>query len=203
MELEHPDTTLSPIFQSTTKFVLDWTINRSKVDDFEKFHVYRRKTSDIKSVLINDQPVKRNAYGAPLLDYQATDSLGREGVYTYYVFGIRRETQIPFLWAARAVTYTTKPKPKIAVHERVVTVPLGHQSKIVLKVFVYDRATDKKIWTSKQVFDPAKSKSFEINMGGFLDSGVRNFLIIVSDDEAKEALEFYYTYKDGKFIREY
>ena len=144
--------------------------------------------------LVNDQLVKRNSYGAPVLHYDAIDSLRWDGIYSYDVIAIQRETLIPFSLATKEVTFE-KPKTKLphSIQQRTVIIPLHYPDRISLQIFVYDRATDLKLLTSKQVFDPLQDKSIEINLGDPLDDGIKQFLIIISDGMAKRALEFYYS----------
>jgi hypothetical protein len=131
------------------------------------------------------------------------DSLTREGIYTYEVYGIQRETFIPLSLAVRQVT-VTKPKaplPRLP-RQRAVRIPLHYAEKTSIAIIVYDRATDKKLKTSKHVFDPDNTSYIELFLGEELDSGVNQFLILVSDGKAKEATEFYFDYRNGRFVKE-
>lgn len=199
---ENPDTTLAPIYQGVSRFAIDWTVKKTRIEDFERFRVFRNKVSDVKSILVNEQSVKRNAYGAPELAYIALDSLDREGVYTYRVFGIHRETLIPhYLWV-RQVTFI-EPKNKLVVQQRIVIVPVSYPHKTILRILIYDRLTDKKLLNYRHAFDPVRNKSIEVYLGDLLDKGIKEFLILVSDVNEKQALEFYYSVnRRGELVKE-
>lgn len=194
---------LPVVAQQTWKYSMDWSVDKDRIDEFEKFRVFRREPSEVRNFLLREQMIRRNTFGTPELVYSVFDSLEQEGIYTYEVYGIRRETFIPISLAVQEVAFT-KPKEPLppAELQRVVRIALPFTEKTPIIVMVYDRTTNKKVQASKQIFDPNKTIIIELDLSAVLNSGVNQFLILVSDGKAKEVTEFYYKYQNGKFIME-
>lgn len=194
---------LPAVAQQTWQYSMNWSVGKDRIDDFEKFRVFRRQPSDVRYVLLKEQMIRRNAFGIPELVYSVFDSLSQEGIYTYEVYGIRRETFIPISLAVQEVALT-KPKEPLPPPEqqRAVRIALYFTEKTSIMVLVYDRTTNKKVHASKQIFDPNKTVNIELDLSEALNSGVNQFLILVTDGKAKEATEFYYKYHNGRFIKE-
>lgn len=182
-------------------FNLKWHLNEDKIEHIQKFKVYRSSNSHSKSRLIGEQSVRRNAYGFAFLDYETSDTLIEEGNYQYRVFSIQKETLLPQLMAEREVRYF-RPVPK-PVQQRAIKLSLEYPDKTLLQVLVYDRTNNKKLSATMHKFSAILDRDLEIDLGDFLDSGVKQFLVLVSDSNAKGALEFYYRIdRNGKFVRE-
>jgi len=98
LHLEKPGSVLAPVSQHSRQVKLEWSVKRDSIDNFERFHVYRRKISEIVTTLIN-------TYGAPILHYETSDSLRSEGVYSYQIYGIQKETLVPSLLVVQKVSY--------------------------------------------------------------------------------------------------
>lgn len=64
---------------------LTWRADLAGADRIEQFEVYRSKTDDRRSVLVNKQVVRRNALGLFEEYYRYTDTLQHDGVYQYTI----------------------------------------------------------------------------------------------------------------------
>jgi hypothetical protein len=195
------DTTLAPVVQKQHRFRLFWT-GDERMSAWQSFRVYRWFGAGQPSLIL-EQAVVRNAYGRPELNYQATDSLIREGLYTYKIYAVKREdlTLVPLV--TQQVTFVTPPPPrKIPDPERSVRVTLPFKSKISVDVIVYDLKSDVKKRSTRILFDPAWTNQLEIPLGDLIDQGIVKFLVLVANTESKEALEFYYSYAYGRFVKE-
>jgi hypothetical protein len=170
---------------------LTWSLQEEQIDNFQSFRVYRANPNGIKSDFIHEQSVSRNSYGAHVLNYSASDSLQKEGPYIYRIMGVQKQTQVPFLLVARVVEYT-EPKPK-APPQRSVTLNLILEHKTIFKVLVYDVATQHVLRKQNLEFDKARDTVFEVDLGEFIDQGVKQFMILVTEIDSPEAQEFYFT----------
>ncbi len=179
---------------------LNWIVDEKKIDELEYFKIYRTTKNNVKSQFITELPISRNSYGAYVLNYSASDSLFQEGTYYYRVMGIQKQTQIPFLLVDRIVEYfepQAKPKP-----QRTITLQLAFRDRQPFKVLIYD---DSQKLLAKQmvVFDKKIHTPLEIDLGDFLDQGIRKFMVLVHDADDPEALEFYYRVNElDQLIRE-
>jgi len=71
------------------------------------------------------------------------------------------------------------------------------------QVVVYDRLAYKTLSRSVYEFDSTMHRKFEINVGDFLDTGVKEFMILLSNSNSKQGLEFYYRVgKNGTLVKE-
>ena len=169
---------------------LTWTVSENKIDQFQSFAIYRTLPKAIKSDFIKEQTVSRNSYGAYVLSYSATDSLQKGGTYEYRIFGIQKLTQLPFLLATRVVDYA-EPKPKVLI-QRSIILHLDFKEKTPFKVLIYDDIADALLKKFTTELEENKNHSLEIDLGEFIDNGLKQFMILVSDDNARQGLEFYY-----------
>ena len=201
LHLEKPGSVLAPVSQHSRLVKLEWSVKRDSIDNFEKFHVYRRKISEIVTTLINEQPVILNTYGAPILHYETSDSLRSEGVYRYQIYGIQKETLVPSLLVVQKVSYYKSPSNLPA--QRIISLQLDYPDKMKFQVVVYDRLAYKTLSRSVYEFDSTMHRRFEINVGDFLDAGVKEFMILLSNPNSKQGLEFYYRVgKNGTLVKE-
>jgi hypothetical protein len=70
-------------------------------------------------------------------------------------------------------------------------------------VVVYDRLTYKTLLRSIHELDTTLGGKFEINVGDFLDAGVKEFMVLLSESNSKEAMESYYKVgKGGSLVKE-
>ena len=180
---------------------LKWVVSKEKIDFYESFKIYRAVPNGIKSNSIHEQPVSRNSYGAYILDYSASDSLHQEGTYIYRIMGIQKETQVPFLLVARVVEYA-EPKPKTPP-QRSVKLNLDFKDKTPFTVLIYDAVLQTMLKKQNVVFEKPRDYPFKIELGDFIDRGLKTFMILVTNSDTREALEFYYRLDGGgKFIKE-
>src|SRR6478736_2502140 len=136
--LQVRDTTKAEMKQNGRLIKLNWTVSEDKIDQIQSFKIYRTQPNHVKSDLIAEQMVSRNAYGAYILNYSVTDSLQIEGMYMFRIFGIAKQTLFPSLLTTRKLQYT-KPKPKI-VPQRSVGLNLVFEASEKYNVMVYDKA---------------------------------------------------------------
>ena len=170
---------------------LTWSLQEEQIDKYQSFRVYRAKPNAVKSDFIQEQPVSRNSYGAHVLYYSTSDSLQNEGTYIYRIMGIQKQTQVPFLLVVRVVEYT-EPKSK-APPQRSVMLNLTLEDKTIFKVLVYDVATQHVLRKQNLEFDKTRDTDFEVDLGEFIDQGVKQFMILVTEIDSAEAQEFYFT----------
>ena len=185
-----PDTIKAQASRKGRLVNLEWTVDKDRIDQFQSFKVYRANPNAIKSDFMREQPVARNSYGAYILNYTATDSLQKEGTYIYRIVGIQKQTQFPFLLVARLVEYvepTSKP-----VAQRKVSLKLNFTNRVPFSVVVYDDIAHSVLRKQVEEFDERKDRPFEINLGEFIDKGIKQFMILVSNDYTGETLEFSY-----------
>ncbi len=178
---------------------LDWTVNEDRIDQFQSFKVYRAIPNGIKSDFINEQPVARNSYGAHILSYSSSDSLQKEGTYNYRIFGIQKQTQFPFLLATHVVEYQ-KPKIKVPLQKSII-LDLNFKDKTSFKVLIYDETDHMLLRKEIQEFDEKTNRHFAIDLAEFIDKGLRQFMILISDEHAQEALQFYYFFNGEQLIQ--
>ncbi len=180
---------------------LNWVVSEEKIDYYQSFKVYRSMPNGIKSDFIHEQPVSRNTYGAYVLDYSASDSLQKEGTYIYKILGIQKQTQVPFLLVARVVEYA-EPKPK-APQQRSVKLNLVFKDKTPFTVLIYDAVLQTMLQKRNVEFEEIRDHPFNIELGDFIDHGLKNFMILITNSDTREALEFYYRLDgEGQFIQE-
>lgn len=195
------DSTYTPLVQQQRAFRMHWHTD-DRINDWQSFRVYRWFGQGQPS-LIREEAVIRNAYGKPKFDYQVADSLIKEGLYTYRVFAVEREnfTLVPLV--TQQVTFLTpRPVQKAPDPERSVKITLPFKDRIPVDIIIYDQKNDEKKRATRVWFDPARSTTLDIPMGDLLDQGMVKFLVLVANSQSKEALEFYYTYTRGRFVRE-
>ncbi|CAN5188546.1 hypothetical protein BH09BAC3_BH09BAC3_01750 [soil metagenome] len=196
LNFNKPDTVVKALNHGDSIFNLKWHVSKSKVEDLQGFRVYR-SMGYFKATIIDEQPVRKNAYGASFQDYGKIDTLN-EGDYKYYVFGIQKETMIPQLLMQRDVRYS-KALPKLE-KDTFVMLNLHYPEKMPFQILVYDLATDKMLRSSKHEFETVRDKNFKVDLSEFLNKGITQFLILASNE--KQALEFYFTMNpNGRFIK--
>ena len=180
---------------------LTWKVSEDKIDQFQSFKIYRTNPTGIKSDFIQEQSVSRNSYGAYILNYSASDSLQKEGTYVYRILGIQKQTQFPYLLVTSLFEYVES-KPKAPV-QRSVSLNLKFEDKAHVKVVVYDNVAHVVLRKQIEEFNKAQDHPFEIDLGEFIDQGLRQFLILVSDTDSREPLEFYFRVdSQGQLIQE-
>ncbi len=195
------DSLYTPVVQQKRAYRIHWRAD-DRINTWQSFRVYRWFGQGQPSLVL-EQAVVRNAFGRPEFDYEASDSLIREGLYTYKVYAVEREdlTMVPLV--TQQVTFLTPPPPrKVPDPERSVRINLPFKDRIPIDIMVYDQKNDVKKRTTHLLFDPARSTVLEIDMGDLLDQGVVKFLVLVAHTQTQEAMEFYYTYTGGRFVRE-
>lgn len=180
---------------------LAWVVSEDKIDQFHSFKIYRAKPNAIKSDFIQEQTVSRNSYGAYILNYTASDSLQNEGTYIYRILGIQTQTQFPFLLATEVITYSEPPSKDPL--QRSVKLNLAFKDKTLFKLLVYDEATHSLLKKQIAEFDLTRDRPYEVDLSEFIDQGSKEFMILVSDADAREALQFYYKVDGhGRLIQE-
>ena len=119
----------------------------------------------------------------------------------YWTQGIQKETQVPFLLVTRAVAYA-EPRPKIPP-QRSVKLNLDFNDRTPFTVLIYDAVLQTMLQKQNVVFEKPRDYPFNIELGDFIDKGLKTFVILVTNSDTREALEFYYRLDGGgKFIRE-
>lgn len=169
---------------------LDWIVSEEKIDFYHSFKVYRSVPNGIKSDFINELFVSRNSYGAYILDYSASDSLHQEGTYIYNILGIQKETQVPFLLAARVVKYY-EPKLKTP-DQRSIKLNLDFEDKTPFTVLIYDAVSQTMLQKQNMLFEKPRDNPFKIELGDLIDQGLKKIMILVTNSYTREALEYYY-----------
>ncbi|MBK5278034.1 MAG: hypothetical protein JJE09_04125 [Bacteroidia bacterium] len=171
---------------------LSWSVTEEKIAMLESFKLYRGIHNAIKQDFIREIGATSNSYGAPVLYYSASDSLVKEGTYIYRIYGIQKQTQMPYLLVNRVVKYH-EPKPKQQL-QRSIKLNLKLADKTPFQVLVYDEATNTLLKKYKKEFDVTFDQQHEVDLGEFIDRGLRNFMILVADGNSRDALTLYYTF---------
>jgi hypothetical protein len=184
------DTLTTNISRNGKLIHLTWTVSEDKINQFQSFKIYRTVPNGVKSNFITEQAVSRNSYGAYVLSYSAADSLQDKGVYSYQIVGIQKQTEFPSLLVTRSVEYSES-LPKVPP-QRSVTLQLDFKERTPFNVLVYDNSADALLKKFTTEFKETKNRSLEIDLGEFIDKGLKQFFILVSDGDARQALEFYY-----------
>ena len=178
---------------------LSWKVNEDKIDQFQSFKIYRANPNGIKSDFIQEQFVSRNSYGAHILNYSAADSLQKIGTYIYRIMGIQKQNQFPFLVAEYTIEYQ---ESKSKVHpQKSVDLNLNFKDKTSFKVLIYDDTDQKMLRKEIKEFDVKTDCSFTIDLGEFIDKGLRQFMILISVEDTQRALEFYYFFNGEQLIK--
>jgi len=193
---EKPDSVIAAGRQGDSIFHLAWHLRREKVDDIQSFHVYRTRGYS-RSIIVDEQQIRRNAFGLSFQDYESIDTLHEEGDYKYFVYGIQKETRMPHLLVEKGVRYEKK-LPNV-VRSTEVVLNLSYPEKMSFQILIYDLKTDAMLRSSKHEFESLKDKKFKIDLKEFLDKGVNQFLILASND--KQALEFYFIMTSKGFVQ--
>jgi hypothetical protein len=187
-----------------TRFVrIGWDIDQDSIRWFEMFKVYRRRGSESKAVMVDEQNVGRfNAYGFPVLHYETQDSLPAGGIYSYLVYGIQAGTLVPILLSARKINYDAPHVRAAARPQRIINLKVSYPDKANFELIVYDVKAGATLLKSKRQFNVADT-SLNVDVGEFLDKGVTSFLILLSDPNSREPKEFYYHVGiNGQLVRE-
>ena len=107
LNFEKPDSIIAATRQGDSLFRLAWHLKKEKVEDIESFRVFRSKGYGGMSV-IDEQQIRRNAYGSSFQDYETMDVLKDDGDYKYFVFGIQKETLLPHLLVEKELHFERK-----------------------------------------------------------------------------------------------
>ncbi|NOT75401.1 MAG: hypothetical protein HOP08_10760 [Cyclobacteriaceae bacterium] len=181
----------------------EWTVSGERIEDIQKFKVYRRKSTSIKSVLVSEQYSMRNAYGIPQLKYQLVDTLDSEGLFTYNIYSVQNENLVLRLLETTEVNFTKPAVRQKSTSERSIHLTLNYAENSPFTIIVFNPKTQEKLLTIKQIYTQSIHKDFEIDVGEFLNNGVNRFLLLLFDDDSGKNKELYY-YRDqnGRFVKE-
>ena len=78
---------------------------------------------------------------------------------------------------------------------------LPFKDRIPVDIIVYDQKNDEKA-NHPGMVRSGQSTTTDVPMGDLLDQGIVKFLVLVANTQSQEAMEFYYTYTGGRFVRE-
>jgi len=177
-----------------------WVVPRERIDMYNGFKVYKKKSSEARTTLNREMIIEKNTYGQPVLQYSFLDTLTAQGEYTYTVFGIHKETLIPLMVSENKVSYFEKkaePKPASEI-----IIPLNSSSENY-EVMVYDQTNLVVLTKYKTSIDASTSKQLKISIEEYTAKGLKSFMVLISDLMSGEAKEYFYSIdKSGKLIKE-
>lgn len=193
------DTIKAQAFRKGRLVNLEWTVDKDQIDRFQSFKIYRNKPTALKSDFIHEQSVSRNSYGAYILTYSVTDSLQKEGMYIYRIIGVQKQNQFLFPLAERAIEYQ-EPRPKAPL-QKSITLNLDFKDEKSFKVLIYDETDNTMLRKQIEEFDEKTDHPFTIDLGEFIDKGLRQFMILISDEDSQEALQFHYFFNGERIVQ--
>lgn len=182
---------------------LTWFIEDEKAPGIRGFKVLRSSVNDVKAKLVNEQPIRRNTYGAYELRYMLTDTLPGPGVYSFKIFGEQIDSDELVLLATEYARYDVKVPVAMQPIQRELILTLNYEEGTPFKIMVIDPNTSAELYKHQQRFEAGRDRDFKIDLGTYIDKGKKEFMIIISDFSTRGSKEFFYTLDaKGKLVRQ-
>jgi hypothetical protein len=196
------DTLNMKSFLKDSVVTIQWTVDESIAEAIKKFMVYRIGGDGPKSKLIRELPLRTNALGDFDKEYLLRDSLTRAGKYAYRIFGIQNEPEYTILLDEQRFSFYPRRSSLPIEGSKWVNIPLNFGNGERYQVLVFDKVDYRLLRKYSGKFDQAKDTTFEINLNEFITTGVREFIVLATDANSKQAKEFYFLYDGRKIIRQ-
>ncbi len=182
---------------------LIWLIEEERAPLIRNFRVLRSSAHDAKGKVVNEQPIRRNTYGAYELRYMLTDTLPGPGVYTFKIFGEQIGSDELVLLTTEYVRYDVETPVPVQQIQRELILTLSYEEDTPFKIVVIDPITSEELYKYQQRFEAIRDRNFKIDLGAYIDKGKKEFMIITSDFSAKGSKELFYKLDaKGKLIKQ-
>jgi hypothetical protein len=173
---------------------ITWTVERM-TGSLNAFRVYRRQGNNRAYEVAEVSPL-HNALGTRTTNYSVRDTLGNYGQYYYEVFEISSNGEATLV-GSKVVRYAEpfRIAPSAPVTYRA-SLPLTLTEGAAFRVVAYDRAKGEKLMSWSARYNAAKHALFEIDFREWVESGVREFQVLVIEDEQPEPGEYYFRWNN-------
>ena len=165
--------TLSLKAEVTGKVVdLQWTAAESLLQTLERFEVYRKRKGEATLQVAQVAPLL-NAAGKYITNYSATDVLATEGIYTYEIIALYKNSELKEVLDRETVSFRPSASLDPFLH-----VSLDYKTGTKIQLMLVDELRDVVLKQNTFVFDARRDKQQKIYIGDYLDKGISHFLVV-------------------------
>lgn len=165
--------TLSLKAEVTGKAVdLHWTATELQLQTLEQFEVYRKRKGEASLAVAILAPTLNTA-GKYITNYATTDVLSTEGIYTYEIIAIYKDSQLKEVLDRETVSYRPSEHYDHFLH-----VSLNYKTGTKIQVMLVDAMRDVVLKQNTFVFDAKQDQQQDIYIGDYLDKGISHFLVV-------------------------
>jgi hypothetical protein len=166
---------------------LHWTATEVQLQMLEQFEVYRKRKGDATLTVAILTPAL-NAAGKYITNYSTTDALSAEGIYTYEVVAIYKDSQLKEVLDRETVSFQTSEHLNPFLH-----VSLDYKTGTKVQLMLIDEMHDVVLKQTTFVFDAKYDQQQKIYIGDYLEAGISHFLVVSTNLKTFEKRVYKFT----------
>jgi hypothetical protein len=198
VQLIHSDSVSAQLHLNERYVHLVWKATPQLIHSIENFRVGRKSDQEAKNKW-TDIRLKINAYGQPETDYSLSDTLTKQGTYTYMILGVMKDNGYPVLLHERNLHHFEKSQTSLS--RSVVYFFPEFKKSATLEVVIFNAYTEAIVKTALLDYDSKKSKRIGIRTDELAEKGIKNFIVRVTNTKTRETKKFYFKLnEEGIFI---
>lgn len=163
---------------------LQWTLPDSLRDELTAFNLLRRHATEKKSEELIRFAAITNAYGTRQTRYTHTDTVGREGMYTYKIVGTTNG-QRNYLLKELNVNISFLPDSDLNP-EHILSVEIPVRKKLNVQILLINAATDQLLKKAYMLTSARNKNIIQFNIKNFIGQGIHNYKVIVQELDRRE-----------------
>jgi hypothetical protein len=158
---------------------LKWMLPDSLLDELTGFYILRRHQSEKKSSELIRFAAVTNTFGTRQNSYVHTDTLHKEGVYTYKIIG-NTSQQTNYLLKEVSIHILPLPKAK-PLAEDILSVEIPVRKKLNVEVLLINAGTDRLLKKSYMLTSSKNKNVIRFDISPFRKEGIRHYKVIVQE----------------------
>lgn len=180
-----------------------WQVPPSRLRDLNAFTIFRSEGNEHAEKRIVMDAIL-NTLGTGNTGYRVSDTLETYGTFRYEIYGVDHRGEA-LLVGRNTVEYAEPHQPQPAM-------PMSYTSHLNLRMpegtpfrlVVYNRGTSEKLTTISGRFKKDQHARMDIDFKEWIDQGVREFQLLIVQDQSPEPEEIYFRWDDRRgVVREY
>jgi hypothetical protein len=160
---------------------LQWMLPDSLRDDLTTFYILRRHQSEKKSSERIRFAAVTNTFGSRQTSYAHTDTVHKEGMYTYKIIGTT-SGQKNYLLKEVNIQIHSLPKIKPAP-EDILSVEIPIRKKLNVQILLINAATDKLLKKGYMLTSAKNKNIIHFDIAAFRKEGIRKYKVLVQELE--------------------
>ncbi|QHT70411.1 hypothetical protein GXP67_29025 [Rhodocytophaga rosea] len=160
---------------------LQWMLPDSLRDELTGFYILRRHQSEKKSLELTRFAAVTNTFGSRQNSYTHTDTVQKEGMYTYKIIGSTSQQKNYLL---KEVNIQIHPLPKAKpAPEDILTVEVPIRKKMNVQILLINASTDKLLKKAYMLTSSKNKNLIRFDIAAFRKEGIRNYKVLVQEIE--------------------